>query len=462
LSATQCSLTRIGAFIPAAKSVNPHFGAEQLSMRHLTIVFAAHLCLLANAQGPDLIGYWHNWNDGSAPYLELSQVDPRYTVVCASFALPSGGTTYNMAFAPQETAPSTFTADLAALQAQGRKVLISIGGATGTVHLDSDAERDQFVSSMLGIIGTYGFDGIDIDLEGASVAISGGTIANPSDARIIRLIDAVHAIADQFEIIHGVPMMLTMAPETAYVQGGMSAYGGIWGAYLPIIDALRDRLDILQVQLYNSGSMYGIDGGTYTQGTADFIVSQTEALLQGFSTGGGFFAPLPPEKVAIGLPACPNAAGGGYVTPAVLEQAVDYLRGTGAQPGSYQRVATYPNLRGLMTWSINWDAAPGCASANEFAQAFDDIFGINTALEESNPTKPHVWPVPACAGDWLRIEGLAAGSTVRLWDAAGRLAGESIASRKGMVPLPETLAPGIYVAISGTPLRNARIVISER
>ena len=126
----------------------------------------------------------------------------------------------------------------------------------------------------------------------------------------------------------------------------MSSFGGIWGAYLPLIDALRNRLDILQVQLYNSGSMYGIDGATYTQGTADFIVSQTEALLQGFSTAGGYFAPLPPEKVAIGLPACPLAAGGGYVPPAVLEQAVDYLRGFGPQPGSYQRVAPTPPCAG--------------------------------------------------------------------------------------------------------------------
>ena len=35
------------------------------------------------------------------------------------------------------------------------------------------------------------------------------------------------------------------------------------------------------VQLYNSGSMYGIDGNIYTQGTADFIVAMTEAVIQG-------------------------------------------------------------------------------------------------------------------------------------------------------------------------------------
>jgi len=415
--------------------------------------------LAANAQGPDLVGYWHNWNDGSAPYLELSQVDPRYTVVCVSFALPAQGTSHNMEFAPQETAPATFIANVAALQAQGKKVLISIGGATGTIHLDSDAERDQFVSSVLGIIDTYGFDGFDIDLEGASVAITGGTIAAPTDARIIRFIDAVHAIADQFESTHGTPMMLTAAPETAYVQGGMSAYGGIWGAYLPILDALRDRLDILQVQLYNSGSMYGIDGDIYTQATADFIVSQTEALLQGFTTSGGFFAPWPPEKVAIGLPACPSAAGGGYVTPLVLEHAVDYLRGTGPQPGSYQRVATYPTLRGLMTWSINWDAVGSCAAADEFAQAFEDIFEVSTSVEEPIAEKPAIWPVPAIAGDVLRIDGLPAGSILSFVDAGGRCVAESTMRDDGTLLLPHSLVHGLYMIRSSANRFLARIPI---
>ncbi|HMQ74902.1 MAG TPA: chitinase [Flavobacteriales bacterium] len=406
------------------------------------------------------MGYWHNWNDGNAPYLELSQVDPRYTVIEVSFAVPAAGSAFDMVFAPAETAPATFIADVAALQAQGRKVLISIGGANATVHLDSDAERDQFVSSMLAILDTYGFDGLDIDLEGASVAISGGTIANPTDARIIRLIDAVNSIADQYEVAHGVPMMLTMAPETAYVQGGMSAYGGIWGAYLPLIDALRNRLDILQVQLYNSGSMYGIDGGIYTQGTADFIVSQTEALLQGFTTSGGFFAPLPPEKVAIGLPACPLAAGGGYVTPAVLEQAVDYLRGTGPQPGSYQRVATYPTLRGLMTWSINWDAVGSCAMADEYAQAYEDIFGISTAVQEAVDAGISVWPVPVDAGV-LHIGGLHGGEDLLLLDALGRAVAEERAS-SDRVELTFDLPTSAYVLRverDGAPVSTRRVLV---
>lgn len=435
-------------------------GSTPRVLRPILVFPTLLAALLGHAQGPDLVGYWHNWNDGNAPYLELSQVDPRYTVIEVSFAVPAAGSTYDMVFAPAETAPATFIADVAALQAQGKKVLISIGGANATVHLDSDAERDQFVISMLDILDTYGFDGIDIDLEGASVAISGGTIANPTDARIIRLIDAVNSIADQYESANGVPMMLTMAPETAYVQGGMSAYGGIWGAYLPLIDALRNRLDILQVQLYNSGSMYGIDGGIYTQGTADFIVSQTEALLQGFQTNGGFFAPLPPEKVAIGLPACPLAAGGGYVSPAVLEQAVDYLRGTGPQPGSYQRVATYPTLRGLMTWSINWDATGNCAVPGEYAQAFEDIFGITTAVQEAPADGLTVWPVPVDAGV-LHIGGLRGGEDLVLLDAMGR-AVVAERSSSDRVELAFDLPTGAYVLRverDGAPVLSRRVVV---
>ncbi len=417
-----------------------------MRQRLLCLPPAFALVLALHGQGPDLVGYWHNWNDASAPYLELSQVDERYTVVCVSFALPAPGTTCDMVFTPQETTPANFIADVDALQAHGRKVLISIGGATATIHLDSDDERDQFVSSMLGIIATYGFDGIDIDLEGASVSISGGTIADPIDARIIRLIDAVNSVAEQFEITYGIPMMLTAAPETAYMQGGQSAYGGIWGAYLPLIDALRDRLDIVQVQLYNSGSMYGIDGGIYTQGTADFIVSQTEALLHGFQTGGGFFAPLPPEKVAIGLPACPNAAGGGFVPPIVLEQAVNYLRGMGPQPGSYQLVAAYPTLRGLMTWSINWDAVDDCGGTDEFAQVYEALFGdISTEVPATQGVDARIWPVPVAAGGVLWTEGMGAGQVLELYDQRGTWVARTALGLDGTFITSDGLPAGTYI-----------------
>jgi chitinase len=132
-----------------------------------------------------------------------------------------------------------------------------------------------------------------------------------------------------FRASNNYKMLLTMAPETAYVQGGQSAFGNIWGGYLPIIDALRDSLDLLQVQLYNSGSMYGIDGGIYYSRHSRFYnVAMTEAVISGFNTNGGMFTGLPQEKIAIGLPSC-NSAGGGFVDSANVKQAIEYLRGNG-------------------------------------------------------------------------------------------------------------------------------------
>ena len=340
---------------------------------------AVHLttCAIAlHAQGPDLIGYWHNWNDANAPYFHLDQVDPRYTIINLAFAEPVAGTTYAMEFVPSQDVPADFIARVDTLRAHGKKVLASIGGANATVQLNSEQEKQTFIYLMNSLLLTWHLDGVDIDLEGASVATTGGTIAAPADSTIIRFIDAMNEVMIDYRQATGTKMFLSMAPETAYVQGGQSAFGGIWGAYLPIIDALRDSLDVLHVQLYNSGSMYGIDGNIYNQGTADFIVSQTEAVIQGFSTTGGFFAGLPPEKVAVGLPACSAAAGGGYVDTATVRSAMEYLVGEGPQPGSYtlQQPGGYPSLRGMMTWSINWDAVSTCNGVYSYADTYERVF----------------------------------------------------------------------------------------
>ena len=200
-----------------------------------------------------------------------------------------------------------------------------------------------------------------------------------------------------YRITHSQKLLLTMAPETAYVQGGLSGFGGIWGGYLPIIDALRDSLDVLQVQLYNSGTMYGIDQKIYTQGTADFIIAMTEAVIQGFSTSGGTFSGLPASKVAIGLPACTSAAGGGFVDVDTVKSAIDYLMGNASQPGTYTLFNSggYPSLRGMMTWSINWDAVGSCGTVYEYANNYTRIFGSTTNISNfEEETEVSVYPNP--------------------------------------------------------------------
>lgn len=352
---------------------------------------------VAQIPNPVLVGYWQNWQDITSPYIELDQIDPRYNVIEVSFAEPLGGTDYNMQFTPDQVSQSTLITQIQTLQDQGKKVLISIGGASSTINLSDNNERDIFVSSVGTIINTYGFDGIDIDFEGNSMLVSGGTIAAPTDANIINIIAAIQQIESNFFIDHGTEMLLTFAPETVSIQGGMSAYTGQWGSYLPVIEALANSIDILQVQLYNTGDMYGIDGGDYFSGTADFIVAMTEATIQGFTAvgGGGTYSGIPAAKVAIGLPACADASDGS-VDFNTLKAAIDYLRGDGPQPGTYVLAQNggYPDLLGLMTWSINWDAVGTCAPIYEFANSFESIFGSVSIKELSEETAFEVYPNP--------------------------------------------------------------------
>jgi chitinase len=327
---------------------------------------------------PALVGYWHNWQDPNAQYIQLTQTDSSYNIIEVAFATPAGGTTYNMSFVPDVVSQQTFILQVDSMRNKNKKVLISIGGANSMVTLNDTNQMNIFVNSMINILTTYHFDGIDIDLEGGSVTVTGGTIANPIDAKIINLIKGIKKLMTLYRNTFQRKMILTMAPETAFVQGGMAAYGSIWGAYLPVIHALRDSIEILQVQLYNSGSMFGIDGQIYYQGTADFILSQTEAVIHGFNTSGGYFQGLRPDQIAVSLPACSSAAGGGYIDPDTVKRAVLYILGKGPKPASYTLLSTYPALRGMMTWSINWDNNNYCHPRYEYARNFDRIFKNTT------------------------------------------------------------------------------------
>ena len=73
---------------------------------------------------------------------------------------------------------------------------------------------------------------------------------------------------------------------------------------------------MVNVQYYNSGSMNGCDGQVYSQGTVDFITAQACIMLQGG---------LRPDQVGLGLPASSRAAGSGYVSPTIVNNALDCL-----------------------------------------------------------------------------------------------------------------------------------------
>jgi chitinase len=125
----------------------------------------------------------------------------------------------------------------------------------------------------------------------------------------------------------------------------------------------REFLTVVNMQYYNSGSMLGCDGQVYSQGTVDFLTALACIQLENG---------LDPSQVGLGTPASPQAAGGGYVEPGVVTDALDCLtRGTGC--GSFTPETTYPGLRGAMTWSTNWDASNGNGWSDTVGPHVDDL-----------------------------------------------------------------------------------------
>jgi len=324
-----------------------------------------------------IVGYWHNFDNGSG-FIKLRNVSDAFDVINVAFAEASPGSTSLIRFVPDavNTSVNEVKSDIAILKSRGKKVLISIGGANSHVQLNTTTDRQNFINSMIGIISEYGFDGMDIDLEGSSVSLNGGDLdfRTPTTPRIVNLISAIRTIADMF----GPNFVLSMAPETFFVQVGFEVYGGSAGAYLPVIHALRDKLTFIHVQHYNTGSVRALDGVAYSSANADFHVAMAEMLLQGFPVAGNtsrVFSPLRADQVAIGLPAAPPAAGSGFTPPAEVQRALDYLIRGIPFGGRYtlRNPAGYPGFRGLMTWSINWDAFNGFQFSNSHRAYLDSL-----------------------------------------------------------------------------------------
>ncbi|WP_405811795.1 glycoside hydrolase family 18 protein [Streptomyces sp. NBC_01520] len=332
-----------------------------------------------------LVGYLHSSFANGSGYTRMADVPDSWDVINLAFGEPTSVTSGDIRFSlcpaaecPGVETEAEFKAAVKAKQAAGKKVLISIGGQNGQVQLASTAARDTFVSSVSKIIDTYGLDGLDIDFEGHSLSLNTGDtdFRSPTTPVIVNLISAVKTLKAKY----GDGFVLTMAPETFFVQLGYQYYGsGPWGgqdpragAYLPVIHALRDDLTLLHVQDYNSGSIMGLDNQYHSMGGADFHIAMTDMLLTGFPVAGDqakVFPALRPEQVAFGLPAS-TQAGNGHTSPAEVTKALNCLTKK-TDCGAYQTHGTWSGLRGLMTWSINWDRFNNW----EFSKNFDAYFG---------------------------------------------------------------------------------------
>jgi chitinase len=285
-----------------------------------------------------LMGYWQDFTNGATP-LTLADVPTSYNLVAVAFGT-STDTPGQVAFSLDSTLASDlggytqqqFIDDIQTLQARGQKVILSVGGANGTISVDDAASASAFASSVYSLIQQYGFNGVDIDLE------------NGVDPTYMA------SALEQLESDVGSSLIITLAPQTVDTQTTGDDYFQLALDIQPI-------LTMINTQYYNSGTMNGCDGNVYAEGTENFITALACTELEGG---------LSPSQVGLGLPASTSAAGGGYVAPSVVNDALDCLA-AGQNCGSFVPPTTWPGIRGVMTWDINWDASNGYNFADTVA-----------------------------------------------------------------------------------------------
>ncbi|MET9936100.1 glycoside hydrolase family 18 protein, partial [Streptomyces sp. NPDC006324] len=263
-------------------------------------------------------GYWQNFDNGAAKQ-KLRDVQAAYDIIAVSFAdstTTPGQITFNLDPAVGYASVADFKADVAAKKAAGKSVIISIGGEKGNVTINSDASATAFANSAYALMQEYGFNGVDIDLEHG--------INSTYLTKALRQLSAKA----------GSGLVITMAPQTIDMQSTGTEY-------FKTALAVKDILTVVNTQYYNSGSMLGCDGKVYSQGSVDFLTALACIQIQGG---------LDPSQVGLGVPASTRGAGSGYVSPQVVNNALDCLTKL-TSCGTFKPAQAWPSLRGAMTWS---------------------------------------------------------------------------------------------------------------
>ncbi|CNC27966.1 glycosyl hydrolase family 18 protein [Yersinia similis] len=280
------------------------------------------------------MGFWHNWTSypangykyGQSTNIPLADIPKEFNVIAVAFMKGSGIPT----FRPYIGSDEQFRTQVDKLHSEGRSVLISLGGADAEISLTSQDEA-AFVAEIKRLVDVYGFDGLDIDLEQTAISSKENSTVIP---RALKTVKDYYANLGQHFII-------SMAPEFPHLNIG--------GEFVPYIEALEGYYDFIAPQYYNqNGAGVWVDEITPPMTLRqnddtrkeDFLYFLTESLVLGTRT----YIKIPANKLVMGLPANNDAADNGYVIDKKdVHNAFARLDAAGL------------SIRGLMTWSIDWD-----------------------------------------------------------------------------------------------------------
>ncbi|WP_459501605.1 chitinase [Bacillus sp. C1] len=313
-----------------------------------------------------LVGYWHNWEgnhdgyqQGTSGKLTLANIPSDYNIVDVSF-MKANTNDRIPTFKPYNMSDTEFRTEVGKLNEQGRAVLIALGGADAHIELKKGDEQ-ALANEIIRLVETYGFDGLDIDLEQNAITAGDNQTVIPAALKIVK--NHYRAKGQNF--------IITMAPEFPYLRTASS--------YVPYVTSLEGYYDFINPQLYNQGG----DGVTAANGKwlaqnndavkEEFLYTMAHSIIHG--TG---FVQIPANKLVLGIPSNNDAAANGYVKePQAVQNALARLKADGNP------------IKGLMTWSVNWDAGVnknGSPYNYSFVKTYGPMIHNNNQIKNETPS----------------------------------------------------------------------------
>ncbi|WP_440974344.1 chitinase [Pseudomonas koreensis] len=283
-----------------------------------------------------LMGYWHNWpagfidgyQRGQFANMNLADVPRDYNVVAVAFMRGSGIPT----FKPYNLSDAEFRRQVGVLNSQGRVVLMSLGGANAHIELRSGQEQ-PLANEIIRLVETYGFDGLDINLEQHAINFASNQAVLPAALKLVK---------DHYAT-EGKNFIISMGPEFQHLTSS--------GKYVGYLNALEGYYDFIAPQFYNQGGD-GLWVQEANNGKGAWIAQNNDAMKEDFLyylteslvTGTRGFTEIAADKLVIGLPANVDAAASGYVVnPTAVSNVFKRLYAKGL------------SIKGLMTWTVSWD-----------------------------------------------------------------------------------------------------------
>lgn len=317
---------------------------------HFTTTLVSLLALVSQAAASSAASFDINAKDNLVLY--WGQASAGFQQTLGDYCEQSAGDVYVLSFMNDFTSDSfglnfagncdstsscpQIGQDIQKCQSLGKVVLLSLGGAIGSYGFTSDSDADDFAkllwnnfaggSSSSRPFGDAIVDGFDLDIE------------NNSPTGYASLVNSLRTYYKS----GSKPYYVSAAPQCVYPDANVG-------------DALANSdIDMAFIQFYNN----------YCSLDQQFNWDTWQTFAESTSPNKNI-------KLFIGLPGASAAAGSGYVSPSVVQSAVN-------------TVSTSSNFGGIMLW----DASQGFSNqvnGQSFAQDMQDILnGISGGSSGSN------------------------------------------------------------------------------